>query len=260
MGNEIKDLLDGIIKDTDNNYPTDQERDTNDYVGQTFDSGKYREKLSMYVLKDIICAMMDENPKDVDSMVDDSIMKHIRDNYDGSCYGYLCGSRDRLNSPHFNVFGSIVQEIDRAVESAAECATRTKQLPVQEAAETEVSKLLENVDSYEDLKNKLTKEVSQQVVNDVTKAITDSSKAPVFDKIDDKVTVKNTEKSVLDEENDPTTESAILRMVGDIVTESASDGNRISTEDAIDHAIVFYCLAKMDQLCKQRPKKFYLGK
>ena len=264
MPSEIKNLLDGIINDTNASFPVENNSDE-PAPGQTFDSGAFREKMSLYVLKDIICAMLDEDPKDVDSMVDTAIMKHIKDNYDGSCYGYLCKARDRLASPEFNVFGNIVQEIDKQTMCAAESACRNKF--AQEAAEVDVKEMLNGVESYDDLRNKLTKEVSQQVVDDVTSVITKSSQAPSFETIDKKIAVVEKDDSAIkpegtvDEEGeDATTESYILRMVSDFVTESAINGEPITTDEGIDKAIVYYCIARMDQLCKQRPRKFYLGK
>lgn len=264
MPSEIKNLLDGIINDTNASFPVENDSDE-PMPGKTFDSGSFREKMSLYVLRDIICAMLDEDPKDVDAMVDTAIMKHIKDNYDGSCYGYLCKARDRLASPEFNVFGNIVQEIDKQTMCAAEQCCRTKN--VAEAAEVDVKEMLNGVESYDDLRNKLTKEVSQQVVDDVTSVITKSSQAPSFETIDKKIAVVEKDDSAIkpegtvDEEGeDATTESYILRMVSDFVTESAINGEPITTDEGIDKAIVYYCLARMDQLCKQRPRKFYLGK
>lgn len=251
MGNEIKDLLDDITKDVDASY------NPMEGPGITFDKGAFREKLSLYVLKDIVCAMLDENIDDVDEMVDKSIMKHIRDNYDGSCYGYLCHARDRLASPGMNVFGNIVQEIDEKCKCACESACRTKQ--VQEAATSDAKELLDGVENYDQLREKLKKEVSKQVVDDVVKVITKSSEAPVFN-IDDKVkVVDNPEPAVnpngtKDTEDDITTESFILKRIGGIITEGAIAGETISQEEAYDTAIVEYAIAQMDVLTKARPK------
>jgi hypothetical protein len=251
MGNEIKNLLDDITKDVDASYnPTEG-------PGITFDKGAFREKLSLYVLKDIVCAMLDENIDDVDEMVDKSIMKHIHDNYDGSCYGYLCHARDRLASPGMNVFGNIVQEIDEKCKAACESACVNKQ--VQEAAVSDAKELLDGVENYDQLREKLKKEVSQQVVNDVVKVITKSSEAPVFD-IDDKVKVVDNPEPAInpngtkDSEDDVTTESFILKRIGGIITEGAIAGETISQEEAYDTAIVEYAIAQMDVMTKARPK------
>ena len=106
----------------------------------------------LYVLKDIVCAMLDEDIDDVDEMVDKTIMKHINSNYDGSCYGYLCHARDRLASPGMNVFGNIVQEIDEKCKCACEAACRTKN--VQEAATADAKELLDGVENYDQLREK----------------------------------------------------------------------------------------------------------
>ena len=160
MPNEIKNLLDDIVSDTNSAFPNKTERNDSMPNGVTFDAGSFREKLSMYVLKDIVCAMMADDTKDVDGMIDEAIMKHIHDNYDGSCYGYLCRSRDRLKSPGFNVFGNIIQEIDERTKCAAERAVRTKN--IQEATETNAKGLLEGVENYDQLREKLKKQVSYE--------------------------------------------------------------------------------------------------
>jgi hypothetical protein len=250
MANEIKDLLDDITNDVNRSYDPEE-------VGVTFDKGAFREKLSLYVLKDIVCAMLDENIDDVDEMVDRTIMKHINTNYDGSCYGYLCHARDRLASPGMNVFGNIVQEIDEKCKCACEAACRTKN--VQEAATADAKELLDGVENYDQLREKLKKEVSQQVVDDVVKVITKSSEAPVFN-IDDKVKVVDNPESPInpngtkDPEDDVTAESFILRRIAGIITEGAIAGEDISHEEAYDTAIVEYAIAQMDIMTKARPK------
>lgn len=254
MANEIKDLLDDITNDVDNSYAPEGGN------GVTFDSGKFRERLSLYVLKDIVCAMLNENPEDVDEMVDNSIMKHIRDNYDGSCYGYLCHARDRLASPEMNVFGNIVQEIDEKCKCACEAACRTKQ--VQEAATEDIKEMLDGVTNYNELREKLKEEVSDEVVNDVVAVITKSAEAPTFTNLDKKVAVVNTNENSINPdgtkdispEDDLTTESFILKRIGNIISEGAINGESISQEEAYDTAIVEYAIAQMDVMTKARPK------
>lgn len=248
---EIKNLLDDITGDVHKSYDPEQGS------GVTFDKGAFREKLSLYVLKDIVCAMLDENVDDVDEMVDKTIMKHINTNYDGSCYGYLCHARDRLASPSMNVFGNIIQEIDERCKCACEAVSRTKN--VQEAASVDAKELLDGVENYDQLRDKLKKEVSQQVVDDVVKVITKSSEAPVFN-IDDKVKVVDNPESAInpngtkDPEDDITTESFILKRIAGIITESTIAGEPISQEEAYDTAIVEYAIAQMDVMTKARPK------
>lgn len=251
MSNEIKNLLDDITKDVDASYNNDPG------PGMTFDNGAFREKLSLYVLKDIVCAMLDENVDDADEMIDNSIMKHIHDNYNGSCYGYLCHARDRLGNPDMNVFGNIIQEIDHKCKCACEAACRTKQ--VQEAAVSDAKELLKDVENYDQLREKLKKEVSQQVVDDVVKVITKSSEAPVFN-IDNKIKVVDNPETTInpngttDPEDDITSESFILKRIGNIITEGAIAGEAIDYDTAYDTAIVEYAIAQMDILTKARPK------
>lgn len=244
MANDIKNLLDSIINNTNNSYPSRGE-----YVGGTdstpnpvtFDKGQFREKISMFVLKDIICAMMHDETKDLDHMIDDSIMKHIRDNYDGSYYGYLTRSRDDLKSP---LLSDIIQEIDDKTEEVADAVSRKKDISV--ADKIDVNAIVKDVENYDEFRNRIKEQVSKQVVDDVTKIVTTGNDAPVFDNLDDKL-----KKS---DESDPTNESVILRMCGTIVTESAMTGSQISTEEGINKAIVEYCLYEMDYMFKQRPK------
>lgn len=252
MANDIKNLLDDITNDVNAAYNPDNGTPT------TFDSGKFREKLSLYVLKDIVCAMLDENVDDVDEMVDKTIMKHINDNYDGSCYGYLCHARDRLANPGMNVFGSIVQEINERTTCAAETCSKCGH--VQEAAVTDAKELLNGIENYDQLREKLKKEVSQQVVDDVVKVITKSAEAPVFDAINKKIDVVDKPEPAInpngtkDDEDDITKESFILKRIAGIITEGAIAGEVVPQEEAYETAIVEYAIAQMDILTKARPK------
>ena len=92
MPADIKGMLDAIIDGANNKFPNTINSTIHQNPGvntpTTFDAGKFREKLSLYVLKDIICAMMHDETKDLDGMIDQSIMKHIHDDYEtsqGSC-------------------------------------------------------------------------------------------------------------------------------------------------------------------------------
>ena len=80
---DIKSMLDAIIDGANNKFPNTVNSTIHQNPGtdmpQTFDAGKFREKLSLYVLKDIICAMMHDETEDLDGMIDQSIMKHIHD-------------------------------------------------------------------------------------------------------------------------------------------------------------------------------------
>jgi hypothetical protein len=156
-----------------------------------------------------------------------------------------------------NVFGNIVQEINERTNCAAEACSVSNR--IQEAAVQDAKELLDGVENYDQLREKLKKEVSQQVVNDVVKVITKSAEAPVFEDIDKKVDVVDKPEPAINpngtfEEEDVTSESFILKRLGNIVTEGAIEGEVIGVEEAYDTAIVEYAIAHMDVLTKARPK------
>jgi len=308
MAKNIKGLMDDIIKDTDKRYSEDDGY-------EKFDKEGFRERLCMFVLRDIIDAMMAHDTKDLDGMIDDSIMHHIHDDYKGTCYGYLCKSRDKCKSP---MLADIIQEIDEKVNEVAQECALTKNEPIIESAE--VKKMLEGVEDYDSFVEKLASEVSQKVVDDVAGLLTDGgAKAPSFSDLDDKIELKPADQKVVEDEapaddaapeggpeqaatEEPVenpdeqkaaeepevkkeedtsaaadvapdtasvpeastdeapeisaTESVILTMCGNIVLESALNGNRISTEEGLERAIVQFCLAEMDHLFKQ-PSNIY---
>lgn len=244
---DIKSLLDSIIDGDTSvsgsekliaaaNKPVNASMQTVD-----FDTDTFREKLSLYVLRDIISAMMADDTKDYGDMIDESIMRHIRDDYKDTCYGYLCKNRDRLNSP---VLGDIVQEIDDATEEADKELKETNMVSDLHDPEKTTKDILKDITDYDELRERLKDEVSRKVINDVTKVVTQSNDAPVFDNIDEKIHKK-----------DATTESVILRMCSNIVTESALAGNPLSTEDGLKQSIVNYCLGEMDWLFKSDPMR-----
>ena len=229
-------MLDSIIDGANNKFPNTVNSTIHQNPGvdmpQTFDAGKFREKLSLYVLKDIICAMMHDETKDLDGMIDQSIMRHIHDDYNTTCYGYLCKSRDKLNSP---ILSDIVQEIDSK--------TMTVQMKVVDrqddsfTADAEnLKEELKNIDNYDELREKLKEIVTNKVVNDVAKVLTQSNDAPVFTDLDDKLAEKKENKLKTDEET--TNESVILRMSGQFVSEAAMAGKPISTEEGMNRAII----------------------
>lgn len=252
MANDIKGLLDSIINDTNNSYPGrpgGEDTSVNNMTTATghsnpvrFDKGQFREKLSMFVLKDIVCAMMHDETENLDDMIDRSIERHMHDNYHGSCYGYLTHARDKLKSP---LLGDIIQEIDSKTNEVADTISKKKDPEV--ADKVNVKDILKDVDNYDELRERLKKQVSEQVVADVTKVITSGNDAPVFDDLDEKLTDKK-------KTDDVTSESVILRMCGAIVTESAMEGHQMSTDEGINQAIVEYCISELDALFKQNPK------
>jgi len=255
MPNDVKSLLDSIIDDTDNSYPKGKGGHTSiGPVGshshpQTFDSGKFREKLSLYVLHDLVVAMMHDETKDLDDMIDHSIMRHINQEYNGSCYGYLCGARDRLKSP---LFSDIIQEIDDKTDKVKDEIKETKDDEEALNGEINIQDILKNVTDYEEFRDKLKEVVSNKVVDDVAGVITKRNDAPTFDDLDEVMVKKDADKV---KEEDTTQESVILRLCGAIVTESAINNEPISTEQGLNMAIVEYCLNQMDFLCKAIPKK-----
>ena len=253
MANDIKSLLDSIIDDTNNSFQKKNDivvknnsvgavHHHNNFHPVTFDAGKFREKLSLYVLKDLICAMMHDETTDLDGMIDESIQRHIHDDYNGTCYGYLCNARDRLKSP---LIGDIIQEIDDKTEDVEDALNNTKDADLMNG-EIDTKELLKNVDNYDTFRDKLKEQVSKKVVDDVSGVITQRNDAPVFDDLDEELT--KTDK------DDVTNESVILRICGSIVTESAIAKKPISTEEGLNKAIVEYCIAEMDYLFKADPK------
>lgn len=252
MANDIKSLLDSIIDDTNNSFqnkktPMDPEtvgamHHHNNFHPVTFDAGKFREKLSLYVLKDLICAMMHDEVTDLDGMIDESIQRHIHHDYNGTCYGYLCNARDRLKSP---LIGDIIQEIDDKTEEVEDALNDTKDADLMNG-EIDTKELLKDVDNYDTFRDKLKEQVSKKVVDDVSGVIAQRNDAPVFDDLDEELTKTDKE--------DVTNESVILRICGSIVTESAIAKKPISTEEGLNKAIVEYCIAEMDYLFKADPK------
>ena len=276
MANDIKRLLDEIIDDTDHQKNTGAEVPaihkpvTHTMSSASFDSADFREKLSMCVLKDVISAMMHDDTADIGGMIDQSIMDHIHNDYKGTCFGYLCKSRDKLQSP---ILGDIVQEIENTADEADEEVNNSGVINNNiENPEIATKDILDNVNSYDELRKKLKEEVSKKVVNDVTKVITKSNDAPVFDNIDKslkKVDTQspegdasmnppieaqpgNTENVQAPPQQPPTenvaTESVIFNMCSSIVTEAAMNGVRMSSDEGLNRAIITYCIGEMDAL------------
>lgn len=251
MTDSIKSLLDSIIDNTNNSFKGKEEliqpdgidnnfNIHNNYHPVTFDAGKFREKLSLYVLKDLICAMMHDDTTDVNEMIDKSIMRHIHDNYKGTCYGYLCNARDRLKSP---LIGDIVQEIDDRTEGVKNYLNNTKDESILND-KIDTKNLLKNVEDFDEFRDKIKDVVSHKVVDDVANVIAQRNDAPVFDGIDDE----------LKKADDNTQESVILSICGSIVTEAAIRKEPITTEEGLERAIVEYCISEMDYLFKADPK------
>jgi len=270
MPNDVKNLLDSIIDDTNNSYPAGgkgpvYDKETvgaynthNNFHPQTFDKGKFREKLSLYVLHDLVGAMMHDETTDLDNMIDESIMRHIKNNYNGSCYSYLTNARDRLKSP---LLADVIQEVDAKTDEVEEELEETKDEDTLNF-EINIKDLLKDVVDYDDFREKLKDQVSKKVVDDVARVITQRNDAPVFPDLDEKLNKQDADE-VADEEKaaeegvtgeDHTTESVILKLTGAIVTEAAINKVSMSTEEGMNRAVVEYCLNEMDYLFKADPK------
>ena len=262
---DIKSMLDAIIDGANNKFPNTVNSTIHQNPGtdmpQTFDAGKFREKLSLYVLKDIVCAMMHDETKDLDGMIDQSIMKHIHDDYGCTCYNYLCKAKDKLNSP---IMSDIIQEIDeKTLQVQSKVVDRQDDSFTDDAANLKDE--LKNIENYDELRERLKEIVSNKVVNDVAKVITQSNDAPVFDDLDEKLEEKKSDKLDENEEktdklDETTNESVILRMSGQFVTEAAMAGKPISTEEGMNRAIIEYCLCEMDYLFKLDPSMRHISK
>jgi hypothetical protein len=261
MPADIKGMLDAIIDGANNKFPNTVNSTLHQNPGvqmpTTFDAGKFREKLSLYVLKDIVCAMMHDDTKDLDGMIDQSIMKHIHDDYGCTCYDYLHKAQGALgNSP---VLSDIIQEIDsKTMQIQSKVVDTQDDSFTNDAAN--LKEELKNIENYDELRKRIKDIVSQKVVNDVTVVITKSNDAPVFSDLDEKLAERKTSKPETDEEEDVTKESVIFRITGQIVAESALEGNRISTEEGMERAIVEYCMCHMDYLFKLDPSMRHLNR
>jgi hypothetical protein len=261
MPSDTKSLIDDIIHNTDNSYPAGKgpvyDKDTvgaeitqNNYPVQTFDKGKFREKLSLYVLKDLISAMMADDVADVDGMVDASIMRHIKDDYNGSCYSYLCDARDRTKSP---LLSDIIQEVDDATDDKEKELEETKD-DDNLAGEINIAVMLKDVTNYEDFRKKLKEAVSKKVIDDVYGVVTKKNDAPVFEDLDEELQAKDADDVAAEKEEDITEESVILRLTGAIVTEYAMNKTPITTEEGSDRAVIEFCLHQLDMCTKNKPK------
>lgn len=177
----IKSLMDDIIKDTDKRYSDDPD------CYEKFDKEGFREKLSFFVIKDIISSMMKNDTTNLDKMIDDSIMDHIKNDYKGTCYGYLCAAKNKCKSP---LLADVIQEIEETTEAVKMECESTKNKCVVEAAD--VKEMLKGVEDYDQFVEKLAATVSEKVVDDVAGLIATQggAQAPTFSNLDDKIEVK----------------------------------------------------------------------
>lgn len=281
---DIKDLLEGIIHDTSKSYADKKEAPEGSHDHPKFDKVNFREKLSLYVLRDLISAMMHDDTKDLDGMIDHSIMRHINTNYGGSCYDYLKKSCLNLQSP---LIGDIIMEINNHCEQVEQevCLTKNPDKYIEEAA-LKTKELLKNCENYEEFRQNLMNKVSKDIVDDVTNVVVNGNEAPVFDNLDDSLNKKSKEKKEKEEKEnegdknkdedkgnmpetedkqkdqaseskaEPATESVILKMCEQIVTESyVKEHKKMTSEEGLNRAIIEYCIVQMDGLFKQNPKQ-----
>ena len=274
MANDIKDLINSIIDKTDNSYPSTGDGNTSN-VNPTlsFDRGEFRNKLSMSVLHDIISAMMNDDTKDVDCMIDKSITDHLNKYYGGSPYDYLCRCRDKCNvgkNPS-RLLGDIIQEIDDAADEATKQVHLTKD-DSNISADIDVLDLEKNIDNYAQFRAAIKRKVANKIINNVKNEILGSNEAPTFkDTLDDELAGKNNEGSEMknaptsleapapegelpanvEENKQPVGESSIISAMTTIISESYLAGNPIDKGIAMEQAIIEYCIAEMDFCFKQ---------
>lgn len=284
MGKDIRDLIGGIISNTDNSYSTSTDTSGSSMPTLTFDKGAFREKLSLGILRDIIMQMTDNQIDDVDGMIDKSIMDHIKKNYNGSCYGYLCKCRDKCgvdgccsSSP---MLGDIIQEINEAAEEAAEKVNLTKD-PETVTAELDPVELAQRCDNYAAFRDAIRQKVSDKIVKSVAAEIVGSNEAPTFKKTLDKELAatnndetkgqaapegqveltepEQTEEIPASVEEKPVGESVIISAMQNIISESYYENKPIGMEAALNQAIVEYCISEMDMCFKQfdQASQFY---
>lgn len=256
---DIKDMLDSIIDGANNKFPNTINSTMHQTMGvkhpQTFDAGQFREKLSLYVLRDVISAMMHDDTKDLDGMIDQSIMQHIRDEYGCGCYDYLRKCCGRMKSP---MMEDIVQEIDNKAEKTTDKVAKTQ----DDAFTQDIANMkneLPNIENYEQLRQKLRDIVSQKVVNDIAKEIKDSNAAPTTQGLDEKLTIKSTSAKDPNAEDadvegeDVQSESTIMNIHQTIMTEAAVRNIPITQEQSMELAIIEFCMSEMDYLFKMDP-------
>ena len=198
--------------------------------------------------------MMHDETKDLDGMIDASIMNHINTNYSGSCYNYLTKSNAALNSP---MLGSIIQEINDKVEEAANVVCCTKNTDYVKEADLRTKEMLDSCDegeTYKEFCNRLRDKVAKDIVEDVSRAIADKN-VPVFDDLDSKIKQSDEKKDDPNknaaEVETTANESMIMTMCGNIVQESVLNNTPMTTEEGLNKAIIEYCIVQMDILFKQ---------
>ena len=225
----------------------------------SFDKDEEKNRLALNVMKDMTHAMMADNPPEDESMVEESIIDHIKNDYKGTPFGYLNDAKNRLKSP---LLESVIDAIEEAVIQEEADFKEKGYVSDNHKISTDI---LEGNPDYQTFREKLAKETSNMVVNDVAGELLKTNQTPDFSNIDNKIkpvskeekeNAEPTGEEALTEEDQelPTTpveenmqtESAIMNMTQTIVTESYAAGNPITTEQGMEKAICEYCV---QQLC-----------
>lgn len=226
-------------------------------VNVSFDKDKEKDKLAFGVIKDMTKAMMADDPPKDESMIDSSIMDHIQNDYKSTPFGYLNDAKNRLKSP---LLESLIESIEEAV--IQEEADLKEKGYVSDNHKIS-SDILEGNPDYQTFRDKLAKETSNMVVNDVAGELLKTNQTPDFSNIDNKIKPVTKEDGSAPAEEEPVTEedqelpttpveenmqteSAIINMSQTIVTESYAAGNPLTTEQGMEKAICEYCV---QQLC-----------
>jgi hypothetical protein len=255
---DIKNMLDDIIDRTNKSYPASAENVKDGNLGAlhkinaptTFDKGAFKEKLAMYVLKDVIQAMMVDDTSDLDNTIDTSILRHMNDDCGCGCYNYLKNAKERLKS---DLIGDIIQEIDAKTDEVAKKVSDTKDPSV--ANDVDVKDLLKNVDDYEEFTKLLTEKTTNQVVDQMKKVIVGSNRGPVWNDKDVEEGIGNGAKKPT-AENNAVKESSIMKIYSTIIYESYVDGKpTIDEETGMEMAFIEYCLDQLDHAFKATPRR-----
>lgn len=255
---DIKDLIGDIIDTTDNSYPSSPTNTAETNPVLTFDKGSFREKLSLGVLRDIISAMLNDETEDMEGLIDKSIINHLKRDYDGSCYDYLCKSRDKCCSP---MLTDVIQEIDDKTEEVANKIALSK----DDTTLTDLSDPLElekAVDNWKEFRENIKKKVSRKIIDSVAAELTQNDDPTFVDNLDD--SLKKAKGEAADENNEEPKVPGAPTGVGEscIIIDAAAaifaeSAGSISYDDAINQATVEFALSEMDACFKQYTNQFY---
>lgn len=253
----------------------------------TFNPDEVKEKLAFGIIRDMTKAMMNDEKLSDEKMLDDSIMDHVKNDYKGTCFGYLNDAQKRLKSPLFEDIIFKINEyalMEEADFNAKGYVTDNHKID---------SKILDDNPDYKTFRQKLAAETSNMLVEDVAAEVLKKKETPVFD-IDDKLKPVTEEEPTVEPSADTDTgsenidtgtdvdmgssaevpmneedqelqtapvedfndnqmsESVILRMTGNIVMESYMNGSPMTTSKGMEKAICEYCVQQLCFLLKDR--------